>query len=172
MQSVEFAGLRGPIIRLYFATFLRVPDYAGLSFWINEYRGGRSLPSIAEAFATAQEFTNTYGTLNNRAYVRQLYLNVLGREPDPAGWDSWTGYLDRGEITRGALLVGFSESQEFQNRIRNKERVTEAYFGMLRREPDPAGFADNVAALDAGVSLAGLLNSFLNTGEYRARFLP
>ncbi len=45
--SEEF-GLRiAPIVRLYFAYFLRVPDYEGLQYWIGVYNSGWSLESIS-----------------------------------------------------------------------------------------------------------------------------
>ena len=31
VNSPEFGGFVAPVVRLYFATFLRVPDYAGLT---------------------------------------------------------------------------------------------------------------------------------------------
>ena len=37
--------------RLYFAYFNRIPDLAGLEYWITQYRVGMGLNSISEAFA-------------------------------------------------------------------------------------------------------------------------
>jgi hypothetical protein len=31
---------------------------------------------------------------NTRFFVRQLYVDLLSREPDPAGWDGWTNRIN------------------------------------------------------------------------------
>jgi hypothetical protein len=43
---------------------------------------------------------------------------------------------------------------------------------MLRRLPDPAGFDYWVGQADAGATLQGLIQGFLDSGEYGARFIP
>jgi alpha-tubulin suppressor-like RCC1 family protein len=170
--SVEHAAARGPLVRLYFANFLRIPDYAGLTFWTNAYRSGQSLISIADAFASSPEFATRYGTLSNRDYVRQLYRNILNREPDAAGWDDWTGRLDRMQQSRGAVQVGFSESQEYLRAIDNEVLITLAYAALLKREPDAARFNEALGAIDGGMTYTTWLASLLAGVEYRARFLP
>ena len=42
-----------------------------------------------------------------------VYRNVLGREPDASGWSYWTAELNQRRLTRGQLMVQFSESTEF-----------------------------------------------------------
>src|SRR4029077_20399803 len=42
-NSAELQGSIAPVVRLYFAYFLRVPDYGGLNFWISQSRSGSSL---------------------------------------------------------------------------------------------------------------------------------
>ena len=37
-----------PVTRLYFAHFLRIPDYGGLNFWIGQARAGSSLDAISQ----------------------------------------------------------------------------------------------------------------------------
>ena len=82
-SSSEFQGSTAPVTRLYFAYFLRIPDYQGLEYWVNQYRQGVTLDSISQAFAQSPEFIASYGSLSNEAFVTLLYQNVLGRLPDP-----------------------------------------------------------------------------------------
>jgi hypothetical protein len=170
--STEFQAYAPAIIRLYFATFLRIPDYAGLAFWVNSYRGGTSLAAIAEQFTLSQEFQNTYGSLNNTDFVTLLYNNVLGRAPDPGGLAFWVGQLNANALTRGDVLLAFSESTEFRSLIANEVFVTQMYVGMLRRMPEQAGFDFWVALLDNGASRLSIIASFFVTVEYHNRFLP
>ena len=44
-----------------------------------------------------------------RALVREYYLNILGREPEPAGWDYWTN-----EICRISTALGIYIGEGFQ----------------------------------------------------------
>ena len=169
--SQEFQSAIAPVTRLYFAYFLRIPDYGGLTFWIQQYKAGVPLERISDAFAQSAEFTGRYGTLGNAAFVDLVYRNVLGRAPDAGGLAFWTGNLDTAAITRGGMMIGFSESAEYRALIDSEVFVTMMYAGMLRRAPDQAGFDFWVAQRDAGGGDA-LIAGFLQSPEYRARFLP
>ena len=112
-RSEASPQVHGAITRLYGTAFGRPPDASGQAYWTRLYLHGRTLSSIAGQFAGSPEFVATYGSLNDRDYVRQLYLNVLGREPDPNGHDYWTNMLGSGR-TRGWVMIGFSQSAEMR----------------------------------------------------------
>jgi hypothetical protein len=170
-RSQEFQGTMSPAVRLYWAFFNRIPDYGGLTYWTNAYRSGTPLGTIASAFASSPEFIGTYGALSNEAYVNLVYQNVLGRAPDIGGLAYWTGQLNNG-LSRGDLMVGFSESAEYQQASYNKVYVTMMYVGMLRRSPEQGGFDGWVSYLDSGFSGLLLIQGFFDSSEYRSRFLP
>jgi Domain of unknown function (DUF4214) len=171
-NSPEFQGTVSPVTRLYFAYFLRIPDYEGLNFWVNQYRQGATLDSISQAFSESPEFQATYGSLDNTQFVTLLYLNVLGRAPDPGGLAFWVGQLNSGAMTRGQVMLGFSESPEYKQTSFNKVYVTMIYVGMLRRAPEQGGFDFWVNQLNGGASGLNLIQGFLNAPEYHNRFLP
>ncbi|MFT7601123.1 MAG: hypothetical protein ACI8TP_004074 [Acidimicrobiales bacterium] len=99
--------------RLYAAYFRRESDLSGLAFWVAELSDGASLANISRAFASSPEFVQRYGHLSQRAFVRLVYVNVLGREPDEAGYAYWISEMNNG-VNRGDIMIGFSESAEFQ----------------------------------------------------------
>ncbi len=104
------------VARLYRAYFLRDGDASGLGYWVPKYRSGEMcLVDISNYFAQSPEFVARYGTLHNVGFVRLVYINVLGREPENDGWAFWTTSLNSG-MTRGAMMIGFSESPEFRVR--------------------------------------------------------
>lgn len=105
----------GSVGRLYRAYFLRAPDTAGLHYWLDT---GLPTGVISEEFARSTEFRNRYGTLDDRAFVATAYRNVLDREPDAAGLAHWTGVL-AGGTSRGAVMLGFSDSAEFIRKVQN-----------------------------------------------------
>jgi len=138
MSSTEFNLFVAPVSRLYLAALRRVPDQPGLNNWVNYVRAGTSLQAMAEDFAASQEFMNRYGAMSNNQYVAQLYLDVLGREADPAGLASWTAQLDAGGTTRGQILIGFSESQEAIHLFAPTLRTFLHYFTFLNATPAQA----------------------------------
>ena len=104
------------INRLYQAYFQRNPDEVGFDHWVRSYAGGeRSLVQIASAFEQTPEFEARYGAVADDAFVSLVYRNVLARTSDPGGRAYWRGRLETG-MSRGQLMVAFSESREFVER--------------------------------------------------------
>lgn len=170
LHSQEFEGRIAPIVRLYFAYFLRIPDYGGLQYWINQYMNGMSLGSISDGFAASLEFQQRYGNLTTEEFVTLIYQNVLGRNPDPGGYTYWVGQLNSGAMTRGQLMLGFSESTEYKGLTAYEVFVTMMYVGILRRSPEQGGFDFWVWYLDSGNSELSLIDGFINSQEYGNRF--
>jgi hypothetical protein len=99
--------------RLYQATFLRQPKPGGLDYWVEQRNRGASLTNIARYFTDGPEFRNRYGSLSDLEFVRLVYRNILCRTPEAKGEAYWTGHLQRGNLTRPALIVGFTELREY-----------------------------------------------------------
>ena len=101
------------MFRLYNATFARFPDAGGLEYWIDHFSSGSiSDKSVAQSFIISKEFGEMYGTnVSNETYLENLYINVLGRDYDPGGFDFWLGQLNNGR-ERNQLLLDFAESPE------------------------------------------------------------
>jgi uncharacterized delta-60 repeat protein len=171
LRSPEFEGRIAPVMRLYLAYFLRVPDYAGLQFWV-DFSRTESLEGISDAFAASPEFAARYGSATDEEFVALVYQNVLGRAPDTAGRDFWVGQLASGARTRGQVMVAFSESAEFIESSRSEVLVAMLYAGMLRREPDAAGFEFWTGYIDSGESPNLLIRNFRESSEYEERFAP
>ena len=76
------SALNDSIVRLYDTVFDRAPDAGGLANWNAAADGGYTLHGIAAEFITHPEFAITYGQPDNRAFVVEMYRNVLDREPD------------------------------------------------------------------------------------------
>jgi hypothetical protein len=137
--SAEYATWQiEPVIRLYYAAFARMPDYDGLRNWSNALHAGvLALTQAADQFAGSPEFIQTYGSLDNTQFVQQLYRNVLGREADTAGLNDWVGRLDAG-ASRGTILAGFSESDEFKAGMADRVEVLRLICLLDRQMPGDA----------------------------------
>ncbi len=172
LAAPEFAAGMPSVIRLYLSFFDRTPDYAGLLLHVAALRQGTPLEVIAQNFSNSPEFTNTYGALTNDEYINLVYQNVLGRAPDPGGYDNYRTRLDSGALTRGQMMIGFSESLEFQALSDDTVWVISVYVGLLRPAPEVAGLDFYVDLLDNGTARGAVLPGFINATEYRRRFLP
>ncbi len=169
MRSAEFAPRRS-VARLYLAFFDRAPDRAGFDFWANSLRQGGQLNDIAAAFADSTEFRNTYGELNDAEFIALVYNNVLLRQPDLEGFRFWLNRMQDPNVSRGDLMVAFSESAEFKRNSGPAVDVIMTYRGMLDRAPDSAGFSFWVSAVAGrNDALQTLIFNFLVSEEYSNR---
>lgn len=142
------------ITRLYRAYFLRQPDAIGFHYWTNVYKNGEDgLEDISEYFFRSSEFQSRYGQTDNDDYVELVYRNVLRRAPDPRGRRHWIQSLEQG-YSRGALMVAFSESEEFVRRTNTAIPLA----GYLRWYPEGAHWY-------CGTGAVGLLSVIPLTGE-------
>lgn len=111
--ALDIDGVGGQAYRIYQAAFNRVPDKAGLGFWISAMDGGTTLLSVAQGFVDSQEFKTLYGAnASNRDTLTKMYDNVLHRAPDPGGFAFYLDLLDRKVITVADMLADISESPE------------------------------------------------------------
>tara|TARA_B100000965_G_scaffold63670_1_gene49444 strand:+ start:1314 stop:2498 length:1185 start_codon:yes stop_codon:yes gene_type:complete len=104
----------GEMFRIYNAAFSRFPDKEGLKYWIKQYSEGKDDNEIvSKSFLGSNEFINKYGTnLTNEVFVEKLYINVLGRTFDQAGFTYWTGNLNNNIEERWSVLWNISQSNE------------------------------------------------------------
>ncbi len=103
---------RFQVARLYQAYFDRAPDTSGWAFWNQRSVDGMTTWQISDFFADSAEFTSTYGpSLSNGQFIDLVYQNVLDRDPDAGGRSYWLQRMANG-LTRGQVMVHFSESPE------------------------------------------------------------
>lgn len=107
-QSVSPSDLQ-ILIELYIAFFNRVPDADGLAYWIDQFKAGQSIESIANSFYQAaiqySSLTGYTSSMTNQDFIKTIYKNVLGRTSvDTEGLTYWTNALANGNETRGSLV--------------------------------------------------------------------
>lgn len=170
LTTSEFSGQVGPLVKLYYTVFNRLPDASGLLFWLGAARGGQGLEQIAGEFMQTTEFQQQYGGKTLSQAISIAYQHVLGRTPDSQGLAYWQNLIQSGQLTFAGFLVQLTMSNELGQRLGASPQVTMVYVGMLRRTPDPSGFAYWVNQVNNGQSLAGLTTAFFYTPEYASRF--
>lgn len=98
------------LTELYIAYFDRAADALGLSFWATAFqKNGFSFEAIADLFFTQPETVALYSGVSDGDFVTAVYNNVLGRNPDQAGFDFWTGQLASGNVTESGFILDLLE---------------------------------------------------------------
>jgi hypothetical protein len=116
---LAFAGadpaLLASIAGLYATAFGRVPDLAGLNFWLVQ---GVTLAQAAQAFVVSAEFQQASGALDNAGLVHALYQYALGTAGAAAAdamaeQTAWIAKLDGASVpaaARAELLLSLSQN--------------------------------------------------------------
>ena len=165
-------ALDGQLARLYRAYFNRSADTDGFLFWQSQRSAGLSLNGVSNAFAASAEFQNTYGPLNNGAFVDLVYANVLHRPADSGGRSYWVSQLNAG-VSRGQVMTGFSESAEMINSTGTvaptssaQAQVYRLYVAFFLRYPDAAGYQYWSGVRAGGASLQSIAAAFASSAEF------
>jgi cyclophilin family peptidyl-prolyl cis-trans isomerase/Ca2+-binding RTX toxin-like protein/methionine-rich copper-binding protein CopC len=136
---------------LYLAFFGRAPDVGGLEYWQEILlESGRDFATISADFAWSTEAQALFPQGgSNRDFVRAVYLNCFGREPDQAGWDWWTDRLNalnpndpqylnnRGSFVGEVILGAYAPTSgaEDRNLLTNRHEVAMDYANRLVVQP-------------------------------------
>ncbi len=154
----------GRLTDLYLAFFGRAPDVSGLEYWQEQLlEKGRDFATISKDFAWSTEAQALFPpAASNREFVRTVYLNCFGREPDAGGWDYWTGRLDglgvtdlndRGAFVGEVILGAYSSSsgEEDRSLLSNRHEAAMYYANRLAIDPNE-GFDAGINALVSKVT--------------------
>jgi len=171
LDSAELQGGAGAVARVFYSALDRTPDRAGLVYWTQQLSAGEALRTVAGDIAASTEFTARYGQLDDAGFLGQLYRNVMDRPADAAGLAYWQAAMAAG-FTRGDVLLGFAQSDEFKAASDHQVTTTLAYLGLLGRDAAPQEVTYWVGALDAGQAEVKVVGRFLAADEYHDRFLP
>ncbi|MCQ2533843.1 MAG: DUF4214 domain-containing protein [Clostridia bacterium] len=90
----------------------RLPDQAGLSYWVNQVASGTTASEMLTGFFYSDEVANK--NLTNEEFVTLCYRAFLLREPDEAGLQAWASLFDQG-LSKRYIMSRIAESQEFKN---------------------------------------------------------
>lgn len=108
------SGIAGTVVRFYIATFGRLPDAGGFSYWEDRLAANPDdLPAVADFFTGSPEFEALYGeTVTDTEFIDTIYRNVLGRPPEAAGRMFWASEIETGARTRAQVMEFFAQSAE------------------------------------------------------------
>lgn len=154
------------VTSLYQDLLGRAPDSGGLNYYVTSIDGGGLTRSQAAAqFFTSPEFSSA------GLYIIKLYIAVLKRDPDYAGWAFWLNSLRAGTPAL-SILNSFLNSPEFTTLYGNTTNATFVnlvYQNVLGRQPDTGGYNYYLNLLNTGgLSRAALMDQFIQSPEFSA----
>jgi hypothetical protein len=183
--SIEFQRTGGLVDGLYRASYGRrpmftefMPDTAEVArnVIVGQSNWAQILEENERAFVAAwvqrAAFQSAYGGLTNAGYVDALISNTKVSFSQ-AERDALVNGLSSGASTRADVLRQIAENERFEAAKRNESFVMMQYFGYLRREPDPDGFAfwlNKLNQFNGNFEQAEMVKAFIVSGEYRSRF--
>ena len=118
----------------YRTTLGRKADAGGRAYWTDQMRRGLTASQVAVYFYASDEYHARSGG-TDRAWLTDLYEQLLQRAPDAGGLQYWHDQLSSG-TSRPVAATYFYGSLESR-----RMRVTNLYGVLLDRRPDPEGHA-------------------------------
>lgn len=131
-MALDISTARADVAKIYIAAFDRVPDSAGLDFWVNSYMAGTdTLSTIAQKFTASTEYVAAYPSyLTNTEYVARIYTNVFNRAADTDGQTFWVNHLVAGTLTRGTLMKAMVDAAAANSSTDGAMLANQAEYGV------------------------------------------
>jgi len=161
-QAREFSEAEETMLDAYIAYYGRPPDVPGLAAWVGQLaRTDLHRNSVLSMFGRSEEYQNRFGRLTSSQLINNLYLQIFGRDADPAGLNYWTVLLDSGaELTTIAM--------EILSGARNDDAVVLENRRKVARHFVTVSAGKNIRASE--IDTANLLS--LVKGERKTRKIP
>src|SRR5260221_12672660 len=187
--STNRRGMRPEAIvrRAYQDILGRDPDAEGMrTYRSNIIDRGWSEQDVREALRNSPEYSSGGArTASADRIIRRAYQDILGREPDPQGLETYRrniierGWdeqdvrtaLRRSEERRGVTGVGNGRvTRQNLSDAEASDIVRRAYLSVLSREPDANGMRDYKARiLNDRWTEQQVVNALRNSDEYRSK---
>ncbi len=147
-------------VQLLYQRYLhRQADSGGLQSFISQLSHGATLEQVAAVLVGSTEYFQLHGS-NNLGFVSALYLDALGRTPDPFGQDSFTQML-AGGASRTAVALAVFSSQEYQSDL-----VSQSFAQYLGRAAFPEDLTNFTGMLQHGLTDQDLVAILLGSTEF------
>ena len=181
----QFRPWSQTVYRLHVATFGELPRYQEfvpeveligqnvfIGFDDQESKLAGNLLKFAEAWTERPKFRAAYNAVGNDRYVETL-LNNAGIDLEPTERAGFVDKLNRGELSRPAVLLEIVNMKPFIEKQQARSLVLLHYFAYLRRNPDDPpdnnwkGFSYWVKQVETSGDSSRLAEAFMASFEYK-----
>jgi hypothetical protein len=84
--------------KLYLAYFGRAPELSGLAFWVKQRESGKTFDELSDSIFSLDVVRAIYpSSQSDSDFVKAIYQNIFGRDPDQGGLAFWTDFLNSGQ---------------------------------------------------------------------------
>jgi aldose sugar dehydrogenase len=171
----EFQQTGSFVYRLYKGALGRQPNYTEFSVDRSKVIGGSDLAAdktaLLNEFVQRAEFKQIYpDSLTNAQFVNKLF-DTAGLTPFTSERQQQIDAMNAGK-TRSQVVGDVIEIQAFKDREYNPSFVLMQYYGYLRRDADPSGYAFWLDILNNRQpnNYRGMVCAFITSAEYQLRF--
>ncbi len=145
---------------MYVSYYGRPGDPAGVNFWVGKLtESNGDLTAIINQFGNSQEYNDRFLGLSNEQLVNNIFINLFGRNADPAGLDFYRGRLDSGALTLSSIALNISdgvmEGTDDFDIVANKINVATAYTAQV----DEQSLSYGADELDAAIAIIAGVDS-------------
>lgn len=192
LDSPEFARRYGGrddagfVTTMYQNVLGRAPDAEGLGYWAGQLAAGaQDRADVLVGFSESAENKARTAALFDRGVwvpaleaggVARVFYATLGRAPDAAGLEYWTGLLRGGTLALRDIALGFMAAPEFTARygaVSDERFVDLLYQNVLGRPADADGMGYWVPLLAARTLDRGaVVLGFSESAENKLRLAP
>ena len=109
LNDAEFVDL------VYRNVLGRAPEPQGNVFWLQALQQGLLRGQVMTQFSESDEYRQRTAA---SVQVSMMYMGLLRRSPDAAGFAEWVARLNQGQSVLG-LIQGFIDSPEYLGRFSN-----------------------------------------------------
>ncbi len=173
LTSPPGSGTVAPASGGYYASGSTVPISASPSVGFAFSNWSGNVTSATSAFSSVAMNSPQTVTVNfsgsqasSTVFIRQLYRDLLNREPDVPGMTFWQGQIAAG-VPRAQVASNFFTSPEFSS---SGLYIIKLYLGVLGRDPDFEGWSFWFNSLRTGLLPSSMLDSFLGSPEFVRKY--
>lgn len=148
------------IQEVYQSILHRTADQGGMNGWLAFLNAGHSIEEMKSGFYGSVEYLNNHGG-TTAGVIAAYYREILGREGDASGLQSWTRLVNSGVERKIVAYAIMSTSLEGATHL-----VQQCYRNYLIRDADTAGLNFWVQQVRRGTSSVNIMIGFLGSVEY------
>ena len=141
------------------------------------YSSNAGIKALIDTFGTSAESNTLYGSGDTTSFVKAIFQNVLGRQPQQAGLDFWVNAVNGGSVTKGnaalSIMAGALENTSAQGLtdaalIANRVTISNNFTAALVSPGQINAYSGSSAAQSARTMLATVnsttdINGFQST---------
>ena len=170
-RARAFSAEEERMLAAYLAYYGRPADAGGLAYWVASLAGqGGNMDATFAAFGRSQEFQQRFGHLAGEQLIANLYQQMYGRDPEPAGAAFYAEKLASGQSALISIAIHILDGRLGHDRLvlDNRHKVARHFVTRFEELGSAAPVVNDGNALARLVSEVGADEASTTAGCARA----